>query len=558
MTPQPHAMSRPNPAIVTQANARPLARWLLLLVCATYLLPGQFGRDAWRHADLTAFGFMDSLADGRSDWLAPALGGQATPDGALLPYWLGASFIRVLPFLDPALAARLPFIALLAVVIALVWFSSYFLARTEAAQPVGFAFGGEAATTDYARMLADCAVLALVANLGLLQLGHETTPELVQLLGVSLWLYALSCAPFKHRQAQGLAPVSLLVLTLSGAAQFALLLGVGGLVICQLSQFERARQLRVGLTLGLALCVTLGFALDLWRGRLLAPEPMSLLRQMAWFTWPTAALAGWTIWRWRAYLGNRHISVPLTLAGIALLACVSTGGGDRTLLLVLPGLAPLAAFALPTLNRSLSAMVDWFSVFFFSAAVLFVWAYYVALQTGWPPQLLSNVLRLFGDIRYRAPFDAIALAMAIVGTVGWFALVRWRTSRRRAALWRSLVLPAGGTLAVWLLIMTLMLAPLNHARSNWALLRALAGTLPAATACVAAPGQNLSLVATLEALGGWTVQANVPLAQSKCDWAVRVLPQRRAAETPHGWQLRAVLTRPSERSNRYQVLERQR
>ena len=46
-------------------------------------------------------------------------------------------------------------------------------------QPVAFAFGGEASPLDYARAIADAALLALIASLGLLQLGHETTPELV-------------------------------------------------------------------------------------------------------------------------------------------------------------------------------------------------------------------------------------------------------------------------------------------------------------------------------------------------------------------------------------------
>lgn len=551
-------MSRPNPAIVAQASARPLPRWVLLLVCAAYLLPGQFGRDAWRHADLTAFGFMHVLAEGRVSWWQPLLGGQPTPDGALLPYWLGAAFIQALPFLDAPLAARLPFVALLALAIGLVWYSGFNLARTEAAQPVSFAFGGEAATLDYARALADCAVLALVASLGLLVLGHETTPELVQLLGVSLWLYALACAPYRRWRAQGLALASLAVLALSGAAQLALLLGLGGLVVCQFSRFEGARQLRVGLLLGMAATVALATALHLWRWRLAWPEASSTLRLLSWFTWPTAALAAWTLWRWRRFLGRRHVAVPLTLTLVAVGSSLAMGGSDRALLLALPAMALLAAFSLPTLNRSLSAMVDWFSVFFFSAATLFVWAYYLGLQTGWPPQLLRNVERLFGDGRYQAPFDALALLVALAGTLAWLLLVRWRTARRPAALWRSLVLPAGGTVVVWLLIMTLILPPLNHARSNQALLASLRRTLPATTNCVAAPDQNLSLVATLEALGAWTVRADRPLPVTACNWAVRVVPLAAAAEVPTGWQLQAAIARPSERGNRYQVLARAR
>jgi hypothetical protein len=46
---------------------------------------------------------------------------------------------------------------------------------------VAFAFGGEAQLIDYARAMADAALLALVACLGLAQLSHETTSYVTQL-----------------------------------------------------------------------------------------------------------------------------------------------------------------------------------------------------------------------------------------------------------------------------------------------------------------------------------------------------------------------------------------
>lgn len=68
-------MNRPKPALVTQAGARRLPRVPLLLLCAAYLLPGLIGRDPWRNADLTAFGLMVAMAEGRTPWWAPTLGG---------------------------------------------------------------------------------------------------------------------------------------------------------------------------------------------------------------------------------------------------------------------------------------------------------------------------------------------------------------------------------------------------------------------------------------------------------------------------------------------------
>ena len=52
--------------------------------------------------------------------------------------------------------------------------------------------GGEARPRDYARTLADGAVLALLATLGLARAGHETTPAVVQLCAQALLLYGLA------------------------------------------------------------------------------------------------------------------------------------------------------------------------------------------------------------------------------------------------------------------------------------------------------------------------------------------------------------------------------
>ena len=54
------------------------------------MLPGLFGRDPWKNADITAFGYIVNIAQGKTSWLAPTVGGLPA-DGALLPYWIGAA-----------------------------------------------------------------------------------------------------------------------------------------------------------------------------------------------------------------------------------------------------------------------------------------------------------------------------------------------------------------------------------------------------------------------------------------------------------------------------------
>ncbi len=205
-----------------------LPRLALWLFCLAYVLPGFVGRGPWKNADISSFGYMLALAQGTTDWWQPVMGGLLPEVSALLPYWLGAWAIMLAPAgIAPDLAARIPFMLLLMLALMATWYGTYYLARSPLAQPLAFAFGGEAEPTDYARALADGGVLAMIASLGLAQLAHETTPALAQLCFAALLFYAAAALPYRPI-APGLgAAVGLMGLTLSGAPTLALLLGLG-------------------------------------------------------------------------------------------------------------------------------------------------------------------------------------------------------------------------------------------------------------------------------------------------------------------------------------------
>ncbi len=549
-------MNAPKPALVTLRGARRLPRLPLLLLCAAYLLPGLVGRDPWRNADLTAFGQMAAIADGRASWWAPTLGG-VPGDMALLPHWLGAAFIRAgSPWLDPAVAARVPFTILLGLTLALVWYTTFYLARTEAAQPVPFAFGGEAEPVDYARAIADGALLALMATLGLLQLGHETTPELAQLASMGLFLYALAAAPFRPRQARAAMLAALPLLAGSGAPSTALAVGAGAMLVCWRSHYPQVRALTAWVAAAMVAAAWLAATLGAWRWRadaLTAQDLPNLARQWLWFLWPAWPLALWTLWRWRRQLMHRHLSVPLVPVIVALAANVAMAGSDRALMLGLPGMAVLAAFALPTLKRSAAAAIDWFSMCFFTLCAATIWVIYASLQTGLPAKTAANIARLAPG--YVSRFSALALMLAMAGTAAWVALVRWRTGRHREALWKSLVLPAGGVALCWLLLMTLWLPLLDYARSPRPLIDRLAALVPGGS-CIAAPGLAPPAVAALEVVGHWRVDARPQAAADGCPFLLRATRLRPLPPAPAGWSLLAEVTRPTDREEVTQVYRR--
>jgi 4-amino-4-deoxy-L-arabinose transferase-like glycosyltransferase len=546
----------PNPALVTQRAVQRLPRPALLLFCAAYVMPGVFGRDPWRSADQAAFGYMLAMAEGRTSWWAPTIGGLA-PDNAILPHWLGAASIALLsPAIDAPLAARLPFAVLLALVLVLTWYATFQLARTEAAQPVAFAFGGEAATVDYARAMADGALLALIASLGLLQLGHETTPELMQLFAAALALWALAAAPFRRWRARLAALAAWPLLAASGAPTMALLFGLAGTAVVARSAYSEGRAVAPYVAAGTLLSALLAAALGTWGWRVgleaTAIQWLQLMRLLLWFLWPAWLLALWTLWRWRQHWTKRHLSVPLSLATVSLAACVAGGVFDRALLLGLPAFAVLAAFALPTLKRGTTAAIDWFSVFAFSIAAITIWVLYVAMLTGTPAKPAANIAKLAPG--FEARFSLLPFALAVLASLAWLWLVRWRTGRQQQALWKSLVLPAGGVALAWLLLSTLWLPLLDYARSNRPWVARIAPHVPRG-ACIDAPDYPRASVAALEQYGRWTVEARADHA-GRCNVQLR---QERSGQTltvPEGWQLVARVRRPTERDESTLVLRR--
>ncbi|MGB3070953.1 MAG: hypothetical protein WBC18_20540 [Ottowia sp.] len=564
-------MNQPSPALVTQDAVRRLPRLALLLLCVAYVLPGYIGREPWKNADITSFGYMLELvgASHLQAWLHPTLMGTPAETSALLPYWLGAWFIQLAPgWIAPDFVVRIPFALMLSLTLAATWYAVYYLARNPSAQPVAFAFGGEAKPADYARALADGSLLALIATLGLAQLSHETTPALAQLFFVSLVFYGFAAFPFRTLNATLALAFGLPGLTLSGAPVMALIYGgVSALALLspRVTPIEAPTRWRTFTAVlgGTLASAALAQSLDLFRWSIELPlanwDRWRIIgRLFLWFTWPAWPLVLWTLWRWRRYLldmrQHRHLGLPFFMALVPVVATVVTYANDRSLLLALPALAALAAFALPTFKRSASAFIDWFTVLFFSVWAIVIWVVWLSLQTGIPPKPAQNVARLAPG--FEPMFQWLAFLAALAGTLAWCMLARWRTGRHRTALWKSLVLPAAGSTLCWLLLMTLWLPALDYARSLAPQMREvhrIVGPAP----CVYAFGMSTPQLAAARFHGGWMTQ---PLdSPERCSWllvdvnAQKDLP---AVLDTSQWVLTDRVSRPTEASDTLLIFKR--
>ena len=512
----------PTPAIVAQNAVRPLPRIALWLFCLAYLVPGLVGREPWKGEELQVFGQMLALAQGQSNWLHPTVWGQTLPLDAPLAYWMGAWAIGLAPsWLSAGSAARIPFALLLALTMFSTWKAAYYLGLGARAQPVAFAFGGEAKPKDYARTIADSATLALIACLGLALLSHEATPMLMQFSFFGCAFLGASALPYHPFKSSMALVVALAGLSFSGAPTLSVLLATG--VACIIffdKENENTSLLRMyayallACALGIA-AIAHYFDLFHWRISSTARDWNNwrgLVDLLVWFMWPAWPLVLWTLWQWRrqwlSQNWSRHLVLPLWFIALALCVAFMTRTEDQTLMLVLPPMATLAAFALPTFRRSFSAFIDWFTLIFFTGCAFIIWVIWIAMQTGWPPQPAANVARLAPG--FVPSFSVLAFVFALMATAIWAWLVKWRVGRHRQAIWKSLVLPSGGAALCWLLLMSLWLPLLDFARSYVPWVQQIQQTMKAqggsSSDCMMTYGLNVGQMTAFHYHGGFGIK----------------------------------------------------
>lgn len=563
------------PAAATNA----LPRWALFGLCLLYIVPGLIGRDPWKTDDAASFGVMWTMAHGGlEDWLWPHIVGLPAADKGPLAFWAGALCIKLFGWLlGDTLAARIATVGFFLLGSLAVWYTTYLLGRRPETQPLRLAFGGQPEPSDYGRTLADGALLIYLGCLGLLLHGHSTSTEALQVSMIALCLYGATrlfeARTFSSAALLGLA-LGLLVLAHGWVVPLALWTGL--LFLASLR--DRALLWRLTLaTLPVAVLVAGTWIIAcrierpfnsspydawmLWNYRQIALPSWESLRFFGkngiWFAWPAWPFAGWAVYAWRRQYQAPHITLPLTFFISCVLLALFSGHPDESVLLpLLPPLAILAAFGLPTMKRGAINAVDWFSVMTLTTCAAFIWVGWIAKQTGWPAQIAKNAFKLAPG--FKPEFNLIAFLAALLGSIGWFLVVHWRVSRRPSVLWRAVVLSSGGVILCWLLLMTLWLPWINYGKSYAGVARQIEEKLPRGEYCVdtnVGPAQRAS----------FAYFGNVSFAQfdeGKCNYLL-LQDNRRGKDdaqvlqrTREKWRLLWEGRRPADRNERYRLYQR--
>ncbi|QGE53596.1 glycosyltransferase [Bordetella holmesii] len=496
-------VTRSTPARLTISATSKLPRLVLLGLSLAYIVAGLFMRDPWKTDDAVGMATMvTALREGGMTWLLPQVGQLAHAEEAPMITWVGAICIWIFgPLFGDITAARLPNLLWFAMAAISVWYGTYLVGRRPEAQPLALPFGGEPPPRDYGRMLADAALLLLVATVGILQRVHETSVVPAILAWQALTFYAMA-----RTLDLPLLGTSTLGLALAGAFLTRGWMGGAPIMLAALLAFvprsalwQRVRWLPWAALLAAALILAWWIPASqgsdywirnwkVWNISSFSMPDLRLsartLRDLPWYLWPTWPLALLAIWRWRNWLFAPHIWLALMLlATSCLMLFFLEDPNDAEYVLLAVPCAVLGAFSLPTLRRGVVNTLDWFAVMCFSLTVATAWLGWVALHFGWPAQIARNIARQ--TTGYEPVISWFAFGLAVLVTAAWALLVIWRLRVKPAALWRGTVLSAGGLIATWLLLVLLWQPAVDYARSY----RTVSGELAAAIKANSRPGE---------------------------------------------------------------------
>ncbi|MBE0627452.1 MAG: glycosyltransferase family 39 protein [Burkholderiales bacterium] len=476
--------------------ALPLARIPMLILVAIWLLPGLVGHDPWKNDDAIGIGIAHQFAR-HGDWLLPRLAGEYYAADGPLFYWIAAGLARLLDGLVvPHDAMRLAAGACVAATL-------LFLRLAGRAYYERSRYDSDSRGDDIKRR-GDGVVLMFMGCCGLLMHAHEAISETALLAGLACAYYGAALVA-RRPYAAGIA---------IGCGLGAAFLATGILHILPLVLALLAAPLFVpdwrsrNTALALA-CAALVFApwLLTWPALLYARSPelftawlhqgnlavlaqapslsaaTQVLRTLSWFAWPAWPIALWAVWLYRRKPGSAAVILPLiALIAELCVAVLARAHGELPLLPLLLPLSLLGAQVLSDLRRGAANSLAWFGAMTFSLLGGLVWVGYMALQTGFPPRIAANALRI--EPGFVSHFSWLPLIAASAITLAWIALL-WRSensSQRCVTFWTA------GIATFWALTMQLLLPWIDYGKSYRPVARSIQASLPKQRGCIAGRG----------------------------------------------------------------------
>ena len=482
----------------------PLRNFLVVLLCAAWLLPGLVAHDPWKPDEAYTFGLIYQLLQGGS-WVVPTLAGETFLDKPPLYHLTAAACAKLFSFVLPLHdAARLA---------TGLWMAATLHFTAATARELNGEHHGATA------------VLLLLGCFGLVVRSHQIISDVAMLAGFAMAYYG--CALGLRRPHAGgfwIGTGAGIGFLANGIVAPAIIIMIA-LILPAAGRAWRSRGYAGGLGIAAAAAApwlliwpallyqrSPGlFATWLWEANLndytggagaVVKSTLYYLKTLPWYAFPSWLLAAWSLWRARAG-GLTQPPIVLPLTGFAITLAALCFSSDYRELYALPMLVPVALLAVPapaTLRRGATNAWYWFSVMTWTFFVVAFWFYWSALELGVPERLHRHLHAIRPG--YEFGFRWLPFVIGCAYTIAWGAvLVKLKKSPER-----PVVAWAAGITVMWALLAVLFVGWADNAKSYRSVFVDMQKTLPKKYSCVSSRDLAISQRAMLHYFTGIITQ----------------------------------------------------
>ena len=536
----------PNPK--PQRKDRP---WLLVILAVIWIGGASFFHAPWEPYEPFVTAVVKSILATNS-WLVPRIA-EGTPYLDLQPFyfWIYAIIIRIFHFSDIVNAIRLINSLIILLVI-------YFMGR----------LGSGLNAYKNGRTV----VMILISSIGFINNAYQLSPNIVVLLGFTLYFYALQQLDKMPGISAWILSLGLILISLNFTGEFiviALLLLVILPVINR--QWNHSRYYLTAFAgIGLFVLIFFSYAWQLervnhrffveWESKyssflFFTPDnwlsnALFYLQTMAWYLVPGWFLLLWTFYKRRKQVFRDKI-LQASVIFILLLAVFAICSNNLSENVLFPLIIPfvlLASVEVDSIRITIVSLLNWFSIFVFGFAGIFLVLLYVALNFGHPVDLLSKAQ--FYAPTYIFNFNFWQFSLAVISAGIWLFMITRKHIRGRemTSNWAS------GTTFVLAMFVSLCLPWFNQVLTFKDVVTSSIPYLNKNNHCIATTGSNQLQNAI------WYYYADVVFSPQKnimasdCDQALIAVEPDSILNYP-GWDVIWSAKRPVD-TRRYVLLQR--
>lgn len=318
-------------------------------------------------------------------------------------------------------------------------------------------------------------VLVLISSIGFINLSYQLSPDIIVILGLCLYLYALQL----HRELPGISGwilfTGLFLVSITFSCEFILIALITLLILPILDKHWRNISYLITCLIAVIMFAVIFYLycyelqqvdkMFFWQWKvrymgLINPHSNGIVASfkdtvifLAWYLVPGGGLVLWTLYKRRlAIFRDKIIQVNIVLAILLFLYTIFCGRDvTATVFPIILPVVFIAAIEIDSIRISIVSLFNWFSIFIFGVIGLTIWFGYICFNLGAPQNMISPVIRLTQGFQYH--FSSWQVLLATLITFIWLFMITRRQIRGREMVsnWAS------GTTFVVILFMALWL-----------------------------------------------------------------------------------------------------